>query len=172
MRATIRVAAPAGQQAQLDEWLASRRGRRAVVAEGAFGALDAPDDVAVARLHIGRCLLALGDESSAERELTAARTAFRQVGATPLADLATSLLAPTSLPGGLTAREVEVLRLVASGRSNPQIAAELFLTVAAVKTHLRALFRAFGLEELAQSEKRRRLAAAGLNSGLVHDKDL
>ena len=56
--------------------------------------------------------------------------------------------------------------------TNPQIAAELFLTVAAVKTHLRALFRAFGLEDLPQSEKRRRLAAAALGSGLVHDNEL
>ena len=56
--------------------------------------------------------------------------------------------------------------------TNPQIAAELFLTVAAVKTHLRALFRAFGLEDLPQSEKRRRLAAAALGSGLVHDHEL
>ena len=56
--------------------------------------------------------------------------------------------------------------------TNPQIAAELFLTVAAVKTHLRALFLAFGLEDLPQSEKRRRLAAAALGSGLVHDNEL
>lgn len=56
--------------------------------------------------------------------------------------------------------------------TNPQIAAELFLTVAAVKTHLRALFRAFELDDLPQSEKRRRLVAAALSSGLVQDKDL
>jgi hypothetical protein len=59
MRATIRVAAPAGQQAQLDDWLASRRGRRAVVAEGALAVLDAPDDVAVARLAVG-CVCCAG----------------------------------------------------------------------------------------------------------------
>jgi DNA-binding CsgD family transcriptional regulator/tetratricopeptide (TPR) repeat protein len=101
---------------------------------------SAPYDVAVARLLIGRCLLALGDESSAERELTAARSAFRQVGAMPMADLASSLLAPASLPGGLTAREVEVLRLVASGRSNPQIAAELVLSEKTVARHLSNIF--------------------------------
>ena len=56
--------------------------------------------------------------------------------------------------------------------TNPQIAAELYVTVAAVKTHLRGLFRAFELEDLPQSEKRRRLVAAALSSGLVHDKDL
>lgn len=99
-----------------------------------------PYDAAVARLHTGRCLLALADESSAERELSAARTAFRQVGAGPMADLASSLLAPASPPGGLTAREVEVLRLVASGRSNQQIAAELVLSEKTVARHLSNIF--------------------------------
>lgn len=101
---------------------------------------SSPYDAAVARLHTGRCLLALADESSAERELSAARTAFRRLGAVPMADLASSLLAPASLPGGLTAREVEVLRLVASGRSNPQIAAELVLSEKTVARHLSNIF--------------------------------
>jgi pSer/pThr/pTyr-binding forkhead associated (FHA) protein len=56
--------------------------------------------------------------------------------------------------------------------TNPQIAAELYLTVAAVKSHMRAMFGAFGLEELPQSEKRRRLVAAALGSGLVQDNEL
>ncbi len=101
---------------------------------------SSPYDAAVTRLLIGRCLLALGDTSSAERELTAARAAFRQVGAAPMADLTSSLLAPASLPGGLTAREVEVLRLVASGRSNPQVAAELVLSEKTVARHLSNIF--------------------------------
>jgi DNA-binding NarL/FixJ family response regulator len=101
---------------------------------------SSPYDAAVARLHTGRCLLALADESSAERELSAARTAFRQLGAVPMAELASSLLAPASLPGGLTAREVEVLRLVAAGRSNPQIASELVLSEKTVARHLSNIF--------------------------------
>jgi len=101
---------------------------------------SSPYDGAVARLLIGRCLLALGDESSAERELSAARSTLRQLGATPLADVASSLLAPASPPDGLTAREVEVLRLVASGRSNAQIAAELVLSEKTVARHLSNIF--------------------------------
>ncbi|WP_246056604.1 helix-turn-helix transcriptional regulator [Nocardioides eburneiflavus] len=101
---------------------------------------SSPYDAAVTRLLVGRCLLALGDTSSAQRELAAARAAFRQVGAAPMADLASSLLAPASLPGGLTAREVEVLRLVASGRSNPQVAAELVLSEKTVARHLSNIF--------------------------------
>lgn len=101
---------------------------------------SSPYDAAVVRLLTGRCLLALSDASSAERELSAARTAFRQLGAVPMADLASSLLAPASPPGGLTAREVEVLRLVAAGRSNPQVAAELVLSEKTVARHLSNIF--------------------------------
>ncbi len=101
---------------------------------------SSPYDAAVVRLLTGRCLLALSDETSAERELSAARAIFRQVGALPMADVASSLLAPASLPGGLTAREVEVLRLVAAGRSNPQIAAELVLSEKTVARHLSNIF--------------------------------
>ena len=50
------------------------------------------------------------------------------------------LLAPRTLPAGLTAREVEVLRLVASGRSNAQIAADLVLSEKTVARHLSNIF--------------------------------
>jgi pSer/pThr/pTyr-binding forkhead associated (FHA) protein len=56
--------------------------------------------------------------------------------------------------------------------TNKQIAAELFLTVQAVKTHLRALFGRFGLEDLGQNEKRLRLAELALQAGLVSAADL
>jgi hypothetical protein len=60
----------------------------------------------------------------------------------------------------------------ATPATNPQIAEELFLTVAAVKTHLRALFHAFDIEDLAQQEKRQRLVALAMSSGLVTERDL
>jgi len=60
----------------------------------------------------------------------------------------------------------------ATPATNPQIAAELVLSVAAVKTHLRALFKAFGIDELPQQEKRLRLVALAFSSGLVSDRDL
>jgi DNA-binding NarL/FixJ family response regulator len=50
------------------------------------------------------------------------------------------LLAPGALPDGLTAREAEVLRLVASGKSNTQIAAELVLSEKTVARHLSNIF--------------------------------
>jgi hypothetical protein len=60
MRATIRLAAPAEQQARLDEWLARlSNGRKVVIAESGFAPLDAPDDVPVGRLAPG-CVCCLG----------------------------------------------------------------------------------------------------------------
>jgi pSer/pThr/pTyr-binding forkhead associated (FHA) protein len=60
----------------------------------------------------------------------------------------------------------------ATPATNPRIAAELVVTVAAVKTHLRALFKTFGIDDLPQQEKRRRLVAMAFSTGLVSDRDL
>jgi pSer/pThr/pTyr-binding forkhead associated (FHA) protein len=60
----------------------------------------------------------------------------------------------------------------ATPATNPQIAAELVLSVAAVKTHLRALFKAFGLDDLPQQEKRLQVVALAFSTGLVSDRDL
>ena len=58
-------------------------------------------------------------------------------------------------------------RPYASPASNQQIADELFLTVDAVKTHLRVLFHKFGIESVPQNQKRARLAGLVLELGLV-----
>lgn len=55
---------------------------------------------------------------------------------------------------------------------NPQIAAELFLSQDAIKTHLRALFAKFGVEDLPHNQKRLRLVERALQSGVVRDRDL
>ena len=60
----------------------------------------------------------------------------------------------------------------ASPASNQSIASELFLSVDAIKTHLRALFAKFGVEDLPQNQKRVRLAELAIQSGLVSDRDL
>ena len=75
-------------------------------------------------MEVARALRTLGDEQSAMSELAAARRTFAELGATPADDEAARLLGPAELPDGLTAREAEVLRLVASGKSNAQIATE------------------------------------------------
>ncbi|WP_245746344.1 FHA domain-containing protein [Nocardia altamirensis] len=60
----------------------------------------------------------------------------------------------------------------ATPASNQQIAEELFLSVDAIKTHLRALFTKFGVEDLPQNAKRVRLAYLAIHSGLISDRDL
>ena len=55
--------------------------------------------------------------------------------------------------------------------TNQQIAEEVFLSVDAVKSHLRALFQKFGIEDLRQNQKRARLVALARQGGLVTDHD-
>jgi len=56
--------------------------------------------------------------------------------------------------------------------TNDQIAGELFLSVDAVKKHLRALFEKFGVEHLPQNEKRARLVERAFAGGFISDSDL
>ncbi|MFE0190655.1 response regulator [Streptomyces sp. NPDC058989] len=58
---------------------------------------------------------------------------------------------PDEPPDGLTAREVEVLRLVADGQSNPEIARTLHVSTATVKTHINNLFAKAGLRDRTQA---------------------
>ncbi len=60
----------------------------------------------------------------------------------------------------------------ATPATNGDIAGELHLSVDAVKTHLRALFEKFGVEELPQNQKRVALVERALQSGLVSERDL
>jgi pSer/pThr/pTyr-binding forkhead associated (FHA) protein len=56
--------------------------------------------------------------------------------------------------------------------TNQDIADELHLSVDAVKSHLRTLFQRFGIEHLPQNQKRSRLVAEALQSGLIATRDL
>ena len=60
----------------------------------------------------------------------------------------------------------------ATPATNQQIADELFLSVDAVKTHLRALFAEFGVDDLPQNQKRARLVELALRRGHVSQRDL
>jgi FHA domain len=59
----------------------------------------------------------------------------------------------------------------ATPATNPQIAMEVFLSVDAVKAHLRILFDRFGVGELPQNEKRSRLVSIVLGAGLLAPRD-
>jgi DNA-binding CsgD family transcriptional regulator len=106
--------------------------------------LGARYDAARCRALLGRALRALGDEDSAVAEFTAARRALAELGARPAEHQVDALLRPT-LPAGLTEREAEVLRLVAAGKTNPQIAQTLFLSEKTVGRHLSNIFGKVGV---------------------------
>jgi DNA-binding NarL/FixJ family response regulator len=96
-------------------------------------------ETARCRVLVGRALRALGDDESAAAELAVARRSFAELGAAP-AEREVAALMVTAYPGGLTAREVEVLRLVAAGKTNPEIATLLFLSEKTVARHLSNIF--------------------------------
>lgn len=101
--------------------------------------LGARYDAARARTQIGLAFRALGDDDSAAAELTVARRTFLDLEARADVGRLDALLMP-SFPDGLTGREVEVLRLVAAGHTNPQIATTLFLSEKTVARHLSNIF--------------------------------
>lgn len=108
-------------------------------ARAAWERLGGRYETARCRAQLGRALRTLGDDESAVTELAVARRSFAELGATPAEREAATLITPT-YPSGLTAREAEVLRLVAAGKTNPDIAAQLFLSEKTVARHLSNIF--------------------------------
>jgi DNA-binding CsgD family transcriptional regulator len=134
--------------------LAQARGAVELVAGDASGALvslrqavqawqelEAPYEAARVRVLVGQACRALGDEEAFALELDSARSTFEQLGAEP------DVAAVESLTGsrrtathGLTARELEVLRLIAGGRTNREIAAALVISEHTVARHVQNIF--------------------------------
>jgi len=113
--------------------------------------LDAPYEAARARVVVAMACRALGDEDAARMELEAARQVFERLSAGPALARVEALtgLARSRAGCGLTAREVEVLQLVATGRTNRVIAAELFLSEKTVARHLSNIFTKLGVSSRA-----------------------
>jgi len=100
--------------------------------------LDSPYETARIRVLLSKAYVALGDEDAAIRECAAARSAFERIGA--VADLQALDAGPEPAPCGLTSREVEVLRLVAGGQSNREIATGLYISEKTVARHVSNIF--------------------------------
>jgi DNA-binding NarL/FixJ family response regulator len=135
--------------------LAEGDARAAVVAlrgaSAAWRELEAPYEAARVRVLVGLGCRALGDEEAAAMELEAARTVFAQLGAAPdLARLEALAHREAAWKAhGLTGRELQVLRLVATGTTNHAIASQLFVAEKTVDRHVSNIFTKLGVSSRA-----------------------
>ena len=133
--------------------LASGAARDAVVAlraaARAWRELEAPYEAARVRVLLGLGCRALGDEEAAAMELDAARDVLARLGAaTDLASL-DRVARAGARTHGLTPRELEVLRLLAAGKTNRAIASELVLADKTLDRHVSNLFTKLGVSSRA-----------------------
>jgi DNA-binding NarL/FixJ family response regulator len=100
---------------------------------------------------VGLACAELGDEDTASLELEAAREVFARLGAAPDLVRVDSLIrrAASGDEHGLTAREVQVLRLVAAGETNKAIAAKLVVSERTVDRHVSNIFTKVGVSSRA-----------------------
>jgi DNA-binding CsgD family transcriptional regulator len=108
---------------------------------------------AEALLEWARGLRATGQATAADSKLRAAEDLYRRHGAGPawLARVERYRQSPAAAPGGLSQRELEVLRLVAAGRTNRQIAAELVISLHTVTRHVSNIFDKTGASNRAEA---------------------
>jgi DNA-binding CsgD family transcriptional regulator len=109
--------------------------------------LEVPYEVGRVRMLLGLACRALGDYDTAALELEAASDVFAQLEAAPDLARVDSLTrrVPSIDAHGLTARELQVLRLVAAGETNKAIAAELVLSERTVDRHVSNIFTKLGV---------------------------
>jgi LuxR family transcriptional regulator, maltose regulon positive regulatory protein len=109
-----------------------------------FHRSGAPFETARSRLELARVLVALGQPEAAKTEVLSARTVLAELGAVGevaradrlIGEIDRTSVAATRVEGNLTARELEVLRLVAQGLNNGRIATRLHLSEFTVKRHI------------------------------------
>jgi DNA-binding NarL/FixJ family response regulator len=110
--------------------------------------LDAPHEAALTRALIADACAAVGDTEGAELATSAARATFEALGAGP--DLARlDRGAEPGRPDGLTSRELEVLRVLAQGKTNRVIAKKLFISEKTVASHVSHIFTKLGVSSRA-----------------------
>jgi ATP/maltotriose-dependent transcriptional regulator MalT len=130
----------------------------------AWQQLEAPYEAARVRVLIASACRALGDEESAAMEVDAARWVFEQLGAAfdlALLDGQSKPAAPSS-DGGLTAREIQVLKLIVAGETNKAIASALVISEYTVARHVQNMLQKLGCSSRAS------LAAFAVEHGLAH----
>jgi DNA-binding CsgD family transcriptional regulator len=129
-------------------------------------ALDAPYEAACVRVRIGLACRELGDEEGARLELEDARREFARLGAEPDVErVDAGLRRAPEAPHGLTPRELEVLGLVATGKTNRAIGEALFISEKTVARHLSNIFGKLGLSSRAAA------TAFAYEHGLLTDRD-
>jgi DNA-binding CsgD family transcriptional regulator len=128
-------------------------------AAAAWDGVGQPYELAAAMLRAAEAAMAAGDRDGAAQRLRHAAELADQLGARPLAEEIGTLArsarislgagrdgdGATSHRLGLTPREFEVLRLVAAGRSNPEIAAELFISAKTASVHVSNILAKLGV---------------------------
>jgi DNA-binding NarL/FixJ family response regulator len=93
----------------------------------------------------------LGDRENAELEFEAAGDVFKQLGAAPDLSRVDGLMSAPAVTDGLSAREKEVLILLAAGKTNRVIAAELFISQKTVARHVSNIFTKLALSSRAEA---------------------
>jgi ATP/maltotriose-dependent transcriptional regulator MalT len=146
--------------AWLDGWLTEQQGspeRALDIYAGGEDTASVQSPVYTARLLLahGRLLRRTGNRKDAVERLRRARALFAALRAAPFTERAEQELAACHLPANpakkqsvlaLTSRETEVAHLVGQGLSNPEIAAELFISRKAVEYHLGNIYAKYGLQ--------------------------
>jgi DNA-binding NarL/FixJ family response regulator len=117
----------------------------------AWRELELPYEAAHAQVLYGLAVRAAGDEEGAVAELTSARASFSHLGAVADTAMIDGYLGGKGLPGGLTERQAEVLRLVAAGKRNREIAESLVISEHTVARHLQDIYAKLGVSSRASA---------------------
>ncbi len=117
----------------------------------AWQGLGAPRETARTRVLVGRACAGLGDLDTAAMELEAARETFAKLGAAPELARVESLAsrAADREVHGLTARELQILRELATGKTNREIAEALVISDHTVRRHIQNIFAKLGVSSRA-----------------------